>query len=184
VSVDLFSVVGEAVQRRHRLRFAYQDREGASTAREVEPYRQVYHRDRWYLLAWDVERHNWRTFRLDRVGEAQLTDRPFVPRELPADTAAAYLEAELRAPRYQASVVFHASIDEVSRRLAVRDGVLESLDSRHCRFTDWVDSFEWLAIRVAMVGVDFVVEEPPRFVEYCRTLRHRLDRAVTESSTV
>ncbi|WP_240760240.1 WYL domain-containing protein, partial [Phytoactinopolyspora endophytica] len=96
---------------------------------------------------------------------------------LPADTASAYLEASLREPRHRAIIIFHAPIETVSDRFLPRDGVLESMDEGHCRYTAWVDSFEWLAATVAVRGIDFTVEEPGEFVEYCRELSDRLARA-------
>lgn len=179
VPVDLLTVIGEAAGRHQLLRFSYRNRQGSTTRRTAEPYRQVLSRNRWYLLAWDIDRHDWRTFRLDRMAEVNLADRQFAPRELPADTAVGYLEAALREPHHRAVVTFDAPIDDLADRLVIRDGVLESLDDGRCRYTAWVDSFEWLAFTVAMLGVDFTIEEPIGFTDYCRSLRDRLDRAVS-----
>src|SRR5690242_740270 len=68
-----------------RLRFVYTDAGGARTDRHVEPFRLVSSGRRWYLVAYDVERGGWRSFRLDRLGEPSGTGARFAPRRLPAE---------------------------------------------------------------------------------------------------
>ncbi|WP_205857562.1 helix-turn-helix transcriptional regulator, partial [Phytoactinopolyspora endophytica] len=80
VPLELLTALGQAIQQRRTVRFRYRDRQGESTRREAEPYRQVLSRQRWYLLAWDVERNDWRTFRLDRISDVAATERYFRPR--------------------------------------------------------------------------------------------------------
>lgn len=179
VSPGLLSLVGAAAQHHERLVFDYRSRGGTASSRRVEPYRQVLSRRRWYLLAWDLDKVEWRTFRLDRLADARTTGERFTPRELPAETAAAYLDAKLKEPHHRAVITFLAPAAEVADRLPDRDGTLEPLGEAHCRYTTWVDSFEWLAMITAISGLDFRVEEPAGFVDYCRVLRDRLDRAVT-----
>ncbi|WP_232665783.1 helix-turn-helix transcriptional regulator [Pseudonocardia sp. TRM90224] len=177
VPADLLALVGAAAQNHERMWFDYRSRDGASSARRVEPYRQVLSRRRWYLLAWDLDRAEWRTFRLDRMSAARTTGERFEPRELPAATAAEYLDAALKAPRHRAVITFLAPLEQVADRIVDRDGTLEPLDATRCRLTTWVDSFEWLAVTTAVAGIDFRVEEPAGFTGYCRELRDRLDRA-------
>jgi predicted DNA-binding transcriptional regulator YafY len=182
VSTRLLSRVGAAAQQHERLRFTYRTRDGNVTERRVEPYRQVLLGRRWYLLGWDLDRGEWRTFRLDRVTAARTTGERFPPRELPAASAAEYLDAALKAPRHRAVLTFLAPAERVTDRLTSHDGTLEPIDERSCRYTAWVDSFEWLAVTTAILGFEFRVEEPAGFAEYCRELRDRLDRAVQKTS--
>lgn len=177
VAAELLGAIGAAAQHHERLHFAYRDRDGSSTRRRVEPYRQVLSRRRWYLLAWDLDREDWRTFRLDRVGDVHPTGERFAPRPLPAASGAAYLDAALKAPRHRAVITFLAPAARVADRLPDRDAELEPLGEDRCRYTTWVDSFEWLAVTTAVTGLEFRAEEPAGFVAYCRELRDRLDRA-------
>jgi predicted DNA-binding transcriptional regulator YafY len=177
VSTRLLSLVGRAATQHERLAFDYRSRDGAPTQRRVEPYRQVLAGRRWYLLAWDIERGDWRTFRLDRVTDARTTGERFAPRELPAESAAAYLDAALKAPRHRAVLTFLAPYERLADRLAHQDGTLEPIDDTRCRYTTWVDSFEWLAMSVAILGEEFRVEEPTGFAEYCAELSGRFGRA-------
>jgi predicted DNA-binding transcriptional regulator YafY len=179
VSTRLLSLVGTAAEQHERLVFDYRSRDGEQTGRRVEPYRQVLAGRRWYLLGWDLDRGDWRTFRLDRVTGARTTGERFTPRELPAESGAAYLDAALKAPRHRAVLTFLAPYQLVLDRLGHQDGTLEPVDDGRCRYTTWVDSFEWLAVTTAILGVEFRVEEPAGFAEYCTQLRDRLARAVT-----
>ncbi|MFC4946971.1 helix-turn-helix transcriptional regulator [Pseudonocardia sp. GCM10023141] len=172
------SLVGTASQQHERLAFGHRSRDGSTSQRRVEPYRQVLVRRRWYLLAWDLDRGQWRTFRLDRLADVRSTGERFAPRALPAETAAAYIDAALKVPRHRAVITFLAPAAQVTGRLSDGDGTLEPLAGDRCRFTTWVDSFEWLAVMTVMTGVEFRVEEPVGFVTYCAELRDRLGRAV------
>jgi len=176
VGTRLLGLVGTAAAQHERLVFSYRSRDGDEAGRRVEPYRLVLTGRRWYLLGWDLDRADWRTFRLDRVTDARTTGERFAPRELPADSAAAYLDARLKAPRHRAVLTFDAPYERMADRLAHRDGTLEPLDDGRCRYTTWVDSFEWLAVTTAILGVDFRVEEPAGFAEYCARLGDRLAR--------
>jgi predicted DNA-binding transcriptional regulator YafY len=109
VGQDLLTLIGAACRDRERLRFDYRDHSGAATRRTVEPYRIVHHGRRWYLLAYDIDRADWRTFRVDRIEPKPPTGPRFTPRELP-DDAAAYVAKGVtsRAYRFEARVVLHA----------------------------------------------------------------------------
>src|SRR5436189_169284 len=73
------------------LRFGYRSRDGTATRRDVQPHSLVNHGRRWYLVAWDIGREDWRTFRVDRLAKPASTGRRFAPRGLPAKDAAAYV---------------------------------------------------------------------------------------------
>jgi predicted DNA-binding transcriptional regulator YafY len=177
VSTRVLSLVGTAAAQHERLVFGYRSRDGEPTQRRVEPYRQVLAGRRWYLVGWDLDRGDWRTFRLDRVTDARTTGERFAPRELPAESAAAYLDATLKAPRHRAVLVFRAPVERLADRIGHQDGTLEPIDAGSCRYTTWVDSFEWLATTTGILGVEFRVEEPTGFAEYCAELSGRFGRA-------
>lgn len=67
VDPDVLAVLAGACRDRLRVRFDYRARDGASGRREAEPHALVHHHSRWYLLAWDLTRADWRTFRMDRL---------------------------------------------------------------------------------------------------------------------
>lgn len=178
VDAGVLAVVGAACARHERIGFAYTAADGAESARRVEPYRQVLMQRRWYLLGWDLDRADWRTFRLDRVREPRPSGALFAPRPLPAETAYAYLRAEMTAPRHRAVVTVEAPADRVADRFKYdQRAVVEPLGEQRCRVVTRVDSFEWLVLIVGLLDADFVVEEPEAFAARCRTMGERLTRA-------
>lgn len=178
VDAGVLAVVGAACARHERIGFAYTAADGTESARRVEPYRQVLMQRRWYLLGWDLDRADWRTFRLDRVREPSPSGRLFAPRPLPAESAYAYLRAEMTAPRHRVVLTVEAAADRVADRFKYDErAVVEPLGERRCRVVTRVDSFEWLVLVVGLLDADFVVEEPRVFAERCRTTGERLKRA-------
>src|SRR5436309_4964854 len=111
------TVVAAACRDSECLRFAYRSREEVESRREVEPHSLVNHGRRWYLVAWDRAREDWRTFRIDRLTRPASAGRRFAPRELPAKDAAAYVRKSIaeKPNRYDAVVTLHAPAEEVTR---------------------------------------------------------------------
>lgn len=80
------AVLAQCCRDGERVRFSYTARDGASTDRTVEPHRLVAQDRRWYLVAYDLERQDWRTFRVDRLSRPEPTGARFRHREIPAGT--------------------------------------------------------------------------------------------------
>ena len=118
VDPELLTSIAAACRDQRQLRLRYQGRSGVTT-RNVEPHRLVHTTRRWYLLAWDTHRGDWRTFRLDRIeGPLGLPGARFTPRRPPSDDVAAYVsQAISSAPyRYQARILIHAPLEAVAER--------------------------------------------------------------------
>ncbi|MCM6777319.1 YafY family transcriptional regulator [Nocardia sp. CDC159] len=177
IDPEVLARLAAAAARHEHVTFTYTARGGDTTRRRVEPYRQVYRHLRWYLLAWDVDRADWRTFRLDRIDEITVVGTTFQPRPLPAESGAAYLHAAQTAPRHRAVVTVEARADAVADALKFQECVVEPIGPDRCSVTTWVDSFEWLLVNLALLDADFVIERPAAFRERCRTVAARLHRA-------
>jgi predicted DNA-binding transcriptional regulator YafY len=179
VDPQWLTVIAAACRDSERVRFAYRGRDGAASRREVEPQALVNLGRRWYLLAWDPARADWRSFRVDRLADPALTGVRFAPREPPAKDAAAYVSQSLSASpnRYQARVTLHADADTVRERVPAHWGTVERIDDRSCEYRTGDDDLDWLALRIAMLGVDFEVHEPPELTEHLRALAGRLSAA-------
>jgi predicted DNA-binding transcriptional regulator YafY len=173
------TVIAAACRDGECLRFAYRSREGTNSRRLVEPHTLVNRGRRWYLVAWDRDRKDWRTFRLDRLARPASTGVRFAARELPAKDAAAYIEQSIAgAPnRFEARVTLHVPADEIASRVPPHWGTIEAIDAHSCEYRTGDDHLPWLALRIAMLGVDFDVHEPPDLAEHVRTLADRLRRA-------
>lgn len=161
------------------LRFGYRSRDGTATRRELEPHSLVNLGRRWYLVGWDRRREDWRTFRVDRLSHPAATGVRFTARALPAKDAAAYVKQSIAGAwsRYEARVTVHAPADEVAKRIPWSAGALEPIDAQRCEYRTSDDDLGWLAIRIAMLGVDVDVHEPPELVVELEALARRLHRA-------
>jgi predicted DNA-binding transcriptional regulator YafY len=179
VDAQHLTAIAAACRDSECIRFAYRRRDGTDSRREVEPASLVNHGRRWYLVAWDRRREDWRTFRVDRLARPAATGVRFVPRQLPAKDAAAYVEQSITAApnRFEAVVTLHAAAEQITSRVPAYWGTIEPIDARTCRFRAGDDDVAWLALRIAMLGVDFEVREPPELVEQLRALASRLARA-------
>ncbi|MDA2811334.1 YafY family protein [Nocardiopsis sp. RSe5-2] len=161
------------------LRFAYRDYAGNETRRLVEPHRMVHVSGRWYLLAWDVDRDDWRVFRLDRIVDPLSRGPRFRPRT-PPDDAATYVAKSISSSPYShtARILLHAPEAEVTQRISPLVGVLTALDDGTCELRTGAHGWETLAIHLAFLGFEFTVLEPKELVGYLRDLGDRIGRAV------
>ncbi|MFF9604884.1 helix-turn-helix transcriptional regulator [Streptomyces sp. NPDC014684] len=180
IAPGTLTVMASTVAGRERLRFAYRDKEGGESHRLTEPHRLVSTGRRWYLVAYDLGRDDWRTFRVDRVREPFATGARFAPRELPEGDAAEYLRRSIRRTQdtYAFEVRFAGTAREVAARLPEWAGVPEADDGGGCvlRGTSG-EPVEWLALRLAMAGCEFTVRGPEELVSCVRKLGGRLSRA-------
>lgn len=185
VDPGYLALIAQACRDHERLRFSYRKRDGIGSNRVVEPYRLVYVTRKWYLLAWDLDREEWRTFRVDRLESPLATGLRFRPRQLPAADAAAYVAQAIMSSlaRYRALVTLHAPVEAIAERIRPTDGVLESIDDQTCRLRTAADSLQWLALTIGMFDIEFEIHEPPELIDYVRGLSERLSRSVRHGTT-
>ncbi|MET2717070.1 YafY family protein [Streptomyces harbinensis] len=174
VDPDLLTGLALACRDAERVRFGYTAGSGERTERHAEPHRLVMLGRRWYLVAYDLTRHDWRSFRLDRItGAARPTGARFRPRELPAADAAAFVRAgigQLPTP-YRVEAVVRAPAGAVRARIGrwvtveelPREGPEEGAgpDGDRCRVVMSTDSLEWPLLALGMTGAEFEVIGPP-----------------------
>jgi predicted DNA-binding transcriptional regulator YafY len=186
VDPDLLTFLAAACRDQRRVRLRYPGRDGESV-REVEPHRLVHTPRRWYLVAWDLGRQDWRTFRVDRVaGPLGPPGARFTPRPLPASDVAAYVSQSISsAPyRYQARILFRAPLASVSGRTSPTAGRLEAAGPDACILHTGSHSLDELALYVGLKGYDFEVLEPPELIPVLRSLSERLARGAGAASRV
>jgi predicted DNA-binding transcriptional regulator YafY len=161
------------------LRFGYQSRDGTRSRRVVEPHSLANLGRRWYLVAWDRGREDWRTFRVDRLAKPATAGLPFTPRRLPAKDAAAFVrQSIIAAPhRYEARVTLHVAAEEITGKIPPNWGTVVPRDERSCEFRTGEDNLGWLALRIVMLGVDFTLHEPAELADALREIAARLERA-------
>ncbi|ACZ88932.1 helix-turn-helix transcriptional regulator [Streptosporangium roseum] len=172
VDPDTLALLAQASRDHERLRFGYRRRDGTESARLVEPYRLASTGRRWYLVGWDTDRRDWRTFRVDRLTSPLATGARFSPREPPPG----YVEESVVAPisRYRAVVTLYAPLEVVADRFSAPGAMIEALDEHSCLLRTGGDSLEWLALTIGMLGLDFTVHDPPELADYVGLLAARL----------
>ncbi|WP_344876334.1 YafY family protein [Allokutzneria multivorans] len=179
VDSEVLVTLTAACRDRERLRFRYRSHGGEPSARLVEPYQLVNWGRRWYLVAWDAEREDWRTFRVDRLTEPFATGARFTPRELPEDVVDRVRRGVSSAAwRYTAKVIVHASAEVVAARIHSAVGTVRALDADTCELHTGSETLNGLAVHLGLLDLGFTVTEPPELVDLVRRLSDRYGRAV------
>ncbi|MFF2518720.1 helix-turn-helix transcriptional regulator [Streptomyces sp. NPDC058086] len=180
VDPGVLTELANACRDGERLRFEYRDHGGSPTRRTVEPHRLVCTEHRWYLVAWDVDRDDWRTFRADRITPRPPHGPRFTPRTPPAEDLAAYVSkgVSTRAYASQAVVRLFVPLEEAAERISPSAGTLEASGEDSCVLRTGAASLDVMVIHVMLMGFEFEVLEPAELTEAIRTARNRLSRAL------
>jgi len=180
VSTEVLLELADACRHRHRLQMLYCDREGRRTSREADPYRLVRTRNRWYLVALDVERGQWRTFRADRVLEARPTGQS-ARIEDPPDAARMVTDMLTSDYPLYATVVLPVSLEEAQRLVPPGSGIHESVGPGATRVTLGGRDLDELATRLLSLAVPLTVVAPDELRGVLRTrLRAQFDALASE----
>ena len=178
-SLSALAAIAAACRDQVTINFSYTDNRGQVTRRNVEPMRLVHTGRRWYLAAWDVERADWRTFRVDRVQpQPRLAQGArFAPRQPPEDFATMVSRSISSSPyRYQVRLRVKGSMAEIRSRLPASMAVLEPLEDGCCALTTGGETCEIVVSLILFAGVEFTLLEPEELREPIRALAERLLR--------
>ena len=178
VDSAVLATLAQACRDDERVSFGYCTREGDEMARSVEPHRLVSVGRRWYLVGWDLTRHGWRSYRLDRMTEVATTGVRFRQRELPGGDAAEFVKGGLRTlpQRHQVSVRVHTGAHAVRSR--VRSwGDVEELGEDSCRLVMQVDDLAWTMFVLAGLEAPFDIEAPVELIERTAAVGELFSRA-------
>lgn len=184
VDIDVMTALAGACRDHEQLRFRYSSHDGAQTSRVVEPYRLVHRQGRWYLVAWDVKREDWRTFRMDRITPRPPHGPRFTPRELPRDGDVATFVAEgvsTARGQHRARLLVHAPAAVIAERLPPGFGTVEPVDEHSCVLHVVGGSIESLAVYIGLVDADFEITEPPELIAHMRLLARRYAAATAHA---
>jgi predicted DNA-binding transcriptional regulator YafY len=187
VDADALAVLALACRDNEHVRFDYTRRDGETAARLVEPHNLVSAGRRWYLVAWDVRREDWRTFRLDRLTEPRLGGVRFRPRALPTEDAASFVAASISAMPvpFEATVVASGPAADVRALIRYADARVDAIDDASCRVHIRSESRPWLTTVVALLATEYdvAVEEPADLLADVRRVATRLRSAATRAAT-
>ncbi|HVS48492.1 MAG TPA: YafY family protein [Candidatus Dormibacteraeota bacterium] len=178
VDAQVLAVIAAACRDNEVLGIDYRKHDGTETTRSVEPYRLVHLGRRWYLVAWDRDRHGWRTFRVDRLIPRHQSGPHFTPREPPAEDIAAYVTRSVRSMpmKYEARVTVQAPAATIAERVP-REVVVEPLDDNTCLVHARSNSVDMLAVYLGLLDADFTVSKPPELVAQLEKLASRFAAA-------
>ncbi|GLW08390.1 DeoR family transcriptional regulator [Microtetraspora sp. NBRC 13810] len=142
--------------------------------RRVEPYRLVASDRRWYLLAYDLERDNWRSFRVDRMTAVSTRTWRFTPRAAP--DAASYVQEGVASRVYphRARFLVHAPAATVRAQVPASAAVVRPRGSDSCEVLSGAGSLDFVLMHVLLLGHDFEILDPPELGPRCHTLAKRL----------
>ncbi|OUC94531.1 helix-turn-helix transcriptional regulator [Streptosporangium minutum] len=181
VSPDTLMAIADACRRHERLRFDYTSPRRGDTVRSVEPHSLVSFGRHWYLVAWDTDRDDWRTFRVDRLRPRTPTGPRFAPRQPPGGDVATYLAHRLSSRTWpcQATVSLHGSAEAMADRVWPGMGVVEAVDDHTCLLHVGAETPSALVWMITSVDTDFtLVSGPPALADALRTQATRCLRAV------
>lgn len=180
VSPEVLVTLARACRDTVRVRFTYTGRDAADSERTVEPVRMVTTARHWYLMAWDVDRADWRTFRLDRMHDVVATTWQFRPRPHPDPLT--YVQRSVTASPYRhvARVRVHATPDQVRALVPPQVGRVEDDRDGWCVLVAGGDDLDWLALHVARLGFEARVLDPPELRRAVELLARRLSAMAEE----
>ncbi|WP_328989865.1 WYL domain-containing protein [Kribbella sp. NBC_01245] len=171
--------VGTAVRSREILRFDYVTRDQGETEewkppRKVEPHHVVTWGGRWYLVAFDLDRQDWRTFRVDRMTPKTPTGPRFTPRELPTPDVATYISERFKRSEWpcRGEAILQAKAADIAR-WAGRDALVEELGPNRCRLVLGAWSWISLAATLGMFEVDLEIVGPAELIDAATQLAGR-----------
>jgi predicted DNA-binding transcriptional regulator YafY len=173
VEPDELVVLAQACREFEQLRFGYLDGRNQRSIRYVEPYRLASTGRRWYLVAHDQDRNDWRTFRADRIEAPTPTGRHFIP-SAPPDLQALVSQSISVAPyRWQAEVKVRANLTDVAARVPPTVGWVEA-SGADCVLHVGANEMDSLIGHLIGLGYPFEVLEPPQLRTRVRDLADRL----------
>ncbi len=165
VDAGVLTVLAQACRDGEAVRFGYHGRDADPTYRHVEPHRLVALGSRWYLVAHDRDRQDWRSFRIDRINDPAPTGQRFRPRELPAEDAVTFVRSGIRRmpQRYAVRVRIAAPAEQLAAQVGHWAEVTGTPEG--CLLEMSTDSLDWPLMVLAGCGAPFTVEGPPELVE-------------------
>lgn len=178
---EALSVFAAACRDHEHVRFDYVRGDGHDGGRRVEPHRLVTAGRRWYLVAWDGDRRDWRTFRLDRIREPRAVGSHFTPRDVPGGDAAEFLASSISRSRRQhvATLLIHAPFTDVEGVLRWADHTVKEAQIEHCVVGIRDEHLGRIAMTVAEIALTapVTVVEPPELARAIdRLAAHLTDR--------
>ncbi|TMR34179.1 helix-turn-helix transcriptional regulator [Actinomadura geliboluensis] len=175
IDVVTLTTIALACRDHEALRFTYRAGDGQASERIVHPHRTASVDYRLYLVAWDLDRADWRTFRIDRIDNPTRSGRRFSARQLPDVDPVEYVRSRIRSmpTRYSVRATVHAPAERVKEEVA-QYGTVEPIDDTSCEVLIPTETLDWAAFCLAATDAPFVVHGPTEAIDYVRGWGERL----------
>ena len=176
IDAEVLVILATGCRRSEIVEFSYRDHEGKTSERRVEPLEIVHTGRRWYFVARDRDRNEWRTFRVDRVTAPTLTGHRVTIVD-PPDARALVSEGTTIAPyRIEARVRIEVPPDLATRVVPPTLGVVEAIDERSSLLRTGSDELDALAFHVLGLPCRFEVLAPPELRDRVHQIARRIAR--------
>ncbi len=185
VNPDCLTAISGAIVGRRAVGFTYASYDGTTTRRVVEPYRLVDTGRRWYLVAWDTLREDWRTFRVDRMDSPPSERHRYTPRQLPAENLAEYVQESITRSPYNYDIVvrLYAPMARIAESVSPSIAQLQPDGPGHTILRTGSDSLDLTLVHLSALDVDFDILEPAEMREEALLMAERLQRAGLRTQT-
>lgn len=174
VDSDVLLALSHGIRGNLQVRMDYVARSGVPTHRRLEPYRVLAMGPRWYLFAWDLDRGDWRTFRLDRIQAVRVTTFAFSPRPTPDIQEHLHKSVTTDPYQYVVRIRFSAPLSQVQGHLGTCAGLLHEDGPEACLFTTGSQDLQWTAGWLAGLPVKVQILEPVELVNAVANLGRQL----------
>ncbi len=174
VALATLTTLARASRDSEHARFDYRGAGGDPSQRHVEPHHVVALDRRWYLVAWDLDREDWRTFRLDRIDDPRSTNRRFTPRPLPAPDPTTYLRQTIATLRsvHNVELIVDTPIAAVQRHMGPWGSATE-LGVNTTRIEMNIPDLGWAVMMLAVLNAEIHHVEPAELRTLLYELAHR-----------
>jgi predicted DNA-binding transcriptional regulator YafY len=183
VDADTLVTLATGCRRTEGIRFSYRDNAGTTSERSVEPYQIVHTGRRWYFVARDRDRQDWRTFRVDRITDAVLTGHRYTLED-PPDAAALVAEGTtVAAYAFEARILLHLPVSEARTRVPPTVGIIEAIGDDRSLLRIGADHSRFILLVASELDCEMEVLDPPELREAVRRVARRLSNSVKGRSS-
>ncbi|WP_040524133.1 helix-turn-helix transcriptional regulator [Gordonia effusa] len=181
VDPEALAILASTIGQQNILRFDYAKHDGTSARRATEPHKLVHSRGRWYLLGWDIDKKDWRTYRVDRISPKTPDGPRFTLRDASEVNAIGRIShgTSVSVYRYQARITLLVPLAQAAEHIPEGSGVLETIDDHSCTLHTGANSLTHLAIHIAALDMPFRVEAPQELADRMTALAERITQATT-----
>lgn len=186
VPSERLAILANACRDFEVVRVRYRNHAGDESRRFLEPHRLISWGQRWYLLAWDEGRDDWRTFRVDRFDQVEGVGRRYRERAMPADDVVAYITRNISraGSAFRAVIEVDATADVVAETISPMYAVIEPIGDDRCRLDVNTDDLRATLLYVGLLGFPFTIIEPPGLIAELASLEATVRDSLSRSYAV